>query len=118
MWKRLRRNWSRSLVILLYIAFWLDRLIWHKIQFDAITISLIAVLPLILVLLNPQIFISYIKRIKLWEVEIEFKEVIKELGKEVEKVQEADAHNPVSVPQQISSAFSVTSQCLYSCHMC
>ncbi len=104
MWKKLRRNWSRSLVILLYISFWLDKLIWHKIQFDAITISLIAVLPLILVILNPQIFISYIRRIKLWEVEIEFKEAIKESDKEVEKVQEADAYNSVSMPQQISSA--------------
>src|SRR5262249_26758261 len=98
-----RRKWSWLLVILIYVAFWLDKLFWHRIQSDTITILLIAVLPVIPIILNPQIFVSYIKRIKLWDFEIEFMEVIKESSKEVEKIQEADAYNPVSIPQNIPS---------------
>lgn len=105
MWKVwLSKNWKRLLAILICIVFLLDHQIWHKIQFDAITISLIILITVLLVLPNPQIIFPYIKRIKLWEAEIELKEEIKELGKEIEKAQEAAANKTSSATPQTSSS--------------
>ena len=98
-----KRNWKRGLVICVCILFLLDHQLWHKIQFDAVTISLIVIIAVFLSLPNPQIIFPYIKRIKLWEAEIELKEEIKELGKEVEKAQAAVAHIPILGPSQTPS---------------
>src|SRR5260221_12014413 len=84
----MRSKWRRWLIIAACILFIVDRQIWHKVQFDPVTIVLIIILAFLIILPNPQVIFPYVKRIKLWEAEIELKEVIKELEKEVEKVQD------------------------------
>jgi hypothetical protein len=105
MWKKwLKSNWRRLLIVVASFVFILDRQIWHKIQFDAVTIGLIVVIALFLLFPNPQIIFPYVKRIKLWEVEIELKEQIRELEKEVVKAQDASANEAVpGTPGRISS---------------
>ncbi len=86
--KWVKSNWRRWLIIATCILFIADKQIWHKIQFDPVTIWLIIIIAFFLILPNPQVILPYVKRIKLWEAEIELKEEIKELEKEVEKVQD------------------------------
>src|SRR2546423_8668402 len=96
MWKKwLESNWRRLFILAICFAFILDRQVWHKIQFDAVTICLVVVIALFLFFPNPQIIFPYVKRIKLWEVEIELKEQIRELEKEVVKAQDASTYEAV-----------------------
>ena len=98
MWKSwFPGNWKRLLGILICIAIVFNTQIWHKIHLDNITVVCIVIISALVVIPEPQAFFSYIKRIKLWEAEIELKEV----SKEVAIVQEANAHDPVSLPSQI-----------------
>lgn len=102
--KWLKSNWKRLLILVASITFILDRQIWHKIQFDVVTIWLVIVIALFLFFPNPQIIFPYVKRIKLWEVEIELKEQIRELEKEVVKAQDASTNEIVpGTPGNISS---------------
>ena len=112
MWKKwLRSNWRRLLIVVVSIAFILDRQIWHKIQFDAVTIWLVVSIAIFLLFPNPQIIFPYVKRIKLWEVEIELKEQIRELEKEVVKAQDASANEavpgtPGHIPSEVEEVLS------------
>ncbi len=101
--KWINRNWRRWLIIVACILFIVDRQIWHKIQFDPVTIGLIIILAFLIILPNPQVIFPYVKRIKVWEAEIELKEDIKELEKEVEKVQDLKTNTSDS---RVSSTLS------------
>lgn len=87
-------NWKRWLIIAISLGLLIVHLIEPRIQFDATTIWLIAIAAFFLIIPDPSILFPYIKRIKLWEAEIELKEEVKELGKEVDKVQESVANKP------------------------
>jgi hypothetical protein len=107
----LKKIWKRWLVIIALLILIADRQIWHKIQFDAVTISLVVVIALFLLFPNPQIIFPYVKRIKLWEVEIELKEQIRELEKEVVKAQDASANEtaagtPRNIPSEVEEVLS------------
>ncbi len=109
--KWLKTNWRRLLILIASITFLLDRQIWHKIQFDAVTIWLVVFIALFLLFPNPQIVFPYVKRIKLWEVEIELKEQIRELEKEVVKAQDASVDEtatgtPRNIPSEVEEVLS------------
>lgn len=101
-----KRNWKRWLIICICMMFLLDHQFWHTIQFDGVTISLLIILSVFLALPNPQVIFPYIKRIKLWEAEVELKEEIKELGKEIEKAQAATVDKASTEPLQPSPSKS------------
>jgi hypothetical protein len=95
MWRKwLHNNWKRWLIIITCLGLVTVRLIWPQIQFDAVTIWLIVIAAFFLIIPEPRVFFPYIKRVKLWEAEIELKEEIKELGREVDKAQESVDKNP------------------------
>jgi len=95
MWRKwLNNSWKRWLIIITCLGLVAARLIWPHIQFDAVTIWLIAIAAFFLIIPDPRALFPYIKRIKLWEAEIELKEEVKELGREVDKVQESVANKP------------------------
>ena len=88
MWRKwLHNNWKRWLIIITCLGLVTVRLIWPHIQFDAVTIWLIVIAAFFLIIPEPRVFFPYIKRVKLWEAEIELKEEVKELGREVDKAQ-------------------------------
>ncbi len=104
MWRKwLNSNWKRWLIIVICLGLVAIRLIWPHIQFDAVTIWLVVIAAFFLIIPDPRAFFPYIKRVKLWEAEIELKEEVKELGKEVDKVQESVANKPgVEVSKSLS----------------
>ncbi len=104
MWRKwLHNNWKRWLIIITCLGLVAVRLIWPHIQFDAVTIWLIVIAAFFLIIPEPRVFFPYIKRVKLWEAEIELKEEVKELGREVDKVQESVASKPgVEVSKSLS----------------
>jgi hypothetical protein len=94
MWKKwLKNNWKRWFVITACIIFIVDRQVWHRVQFDPMTTWLVAVIAFFLIFPSPQVIFPYVKRFKIWEVEIELKEDIKMLEKEVEKAQDVGVNN-------------------------
>ncbi len=104
MWKIwLHNNWKRWLIIFTCLGLVTVRIIWPRIEFDAVTIWLIVIAAFFLVIPEPRVFFPYIKRVKLWDAEIELKEEVKELGREVNKVQESVANKPgVEVSKSLS----------------
>ncbi len=101
--KWLHSNWKRWLIIIVCLGLLTARLLWPHIQFDAITLWLVVIAAFFLIIPEPRVFFPYIKRVKLWEAEIELKEEVKELGREVDKVQESVANEPgVEVSKSLS----------------
>ena len=95
MWSKwLNNNWKRWLIIITCLGLVAVRFIWPHIQFDAVTIWLVVIAAFFLINPDPRAFFPYVKRVKLWEAEIELKEEVKELGKEVDKAQESVGKNP------------------------
>jgi hypothetical protein len=108
---RSNKSWKRWLIILICLGLLTVHLTGPRIQFDATSIWLIAIAAFFLVIPDPSIFFPYIKRIKLWEAEIELKEEVKELGKEVDKVQETvanmtDLEVPNSLPPEVDEVLN------------
>lgn len=116
MWKKwLKSNWRRWLVISISILFILDHQIWHKIQFDSITLWFIGIIAFFLMIPSPQVIFPYVKRIKIWEAEVELKEEIKELEKEVEKAQDAsisstDSQKSSNIPTEVEDVLRESSK--------
>jgi hypothetical protein len=101
--KWLHNNWKRWLIIIICLGLLIVRLLWPHIQFDAVTLWLVVIAAFFLIIPEPRVYFPYIKRVKLWEAEIELKEEVKELGREVDKVQESVANNPgVEVSKSLS----------------
>ena len=99
-----KNNWKRWLIIAVCIVFILEHQIWHRIQFDPVSIWLGVILAFFLMFPSPQVIFPYVKRFRVWEVEIELKEQIRELEKEIVKAQDASTNEAVpGTPGHISS---------------
>jgi len=79
--------WKRWLIIIVCIALVVGRIIWPNIQVDAITIWLIGIATVLFVLPELRVITPYIKRIKIFDAELELQEKIEKLSAEVQKVQ-------------------------------
>src|SRR6266566_8320408 len=84
--KWLHNNRKRWLIIIICLGLLIARLLWPHIQFDAVTLWLVVIAAFFLIIPEPRVFFPYIKRVKLWDAEIELKEEVKELGREVDKL--------------------------------
>jgi hypothetical protein len=101
--KWLHNNWKRWLIIIICLGLVIVRLLWPHIQLDAVTLWLVVIAAFFLIIPEPRMFFPYIKRVKLWEAEIELKEEVKELGREVDKIQESVTNEPgVEVSKSLS----------------
>ncbi len=57
MWRKwLNKNWKRSLIIVICLGLVVVRFIWPHIQFDTITIWLVAIAAFFLIIPDPRAF--------------------------------------------------------------
>src|SRR5260370_18234418 len=101
-----KNNWKRSLIIVVCLVLVIVREVWPHLQFDATTLWLIGVAAAFLLIPDFRIMLPYIKRIKLWEAEIELKEKVEELGDQTEKVQNSVSQGSVNVAEDVSATIN------------
>lgn len=83
--KLLKANWKRWLIIITCIVLVVVQQIWPHIQFSIFSIGLLITATIFLVSPNLYVIFPYIKRVKLWEAELELQERVEELSKDVNK---------------------------------
>src|SRR5437016_13766082 len=90
-WKKsledIRGSWKRSLIILLCILLVAVRMIWPKMEVDAISLWFLGIAAFILLVPELRIFIPYIKSVKFGQAELQLSEDIKDFGKQMESAE-------------------------------
>ncbi len=77
------KKYSRHFIILICLTIIIARLIYPNLNFDALSLTLLGVMILIIIIPNPDKIFERAKKIKIGEFEIE----LEELSKETEKVE-------------------------------
>jgi hypothetical protein len=80
-------NGKITIIALLCALIIVARMIWPHLLFDSSDIWLLAIAALLIFIPELKLLFPYVKRVKLGAAEVELKEEVKELGKEVEKAQ-------------------------------
>jgi hypothetical protein len=99
--RKIQKRWIIITICLILIAL---RVIFPIVQVDTNSIWLVGIVALLFVLPDLKSLTPYIKRVKFGDVELELKETIANLGREVEKAENAVAEEADStVSKEVSS---------------
>lgn len=97
-------QWKRWVIIAVCLGLIVARIIRPDMQVDVITIWLIVIAAILFVMPELRVVVPYIKRVKIGDTEVELKEQIKELGKEIAQAQDSVANKPgLEVAKDVSS---------------
>src|SRR5207249_2728019 len=82
------KRWSITAIC---VALAISRLVWPDIKVDEITIALVIVAASMLFLPELQKALPHIKRVKLWDLEVETKDQVAQLGERVDSIRDTTA---------------------------